>query len=208
MLVNTVAGKTARRPIADSEGTMNITKYLDALTAIYRANEADSPHELRLPRPAAKRTMAKAEKATRASLDADLRQLWERFDGSAEAPFLHDGEYLFSYALLSVEESLDHRSAFEDRAPHYGADSEPTEPRDPRVGNGWFSRGWLPFAAENDHAVLLVDHQPLGSGTPGQVIRYIQDPDRIEYVCDSISELLEKSIKAIQADPLEFLHIY
>lgn len=186
---------------------MNIQRYLDALTAIYRANETDSPHLLRLPSPATKRSMAKVERATGASLDANLRHLWERFDGSDGAPFLHDGTYLFSYALLSVEESLDHRSAFEDRAPQYSGSIEHTDPRDARVGIGWFSPGWLPFAAEGDHAVLLVDQQPLGSGTPGQVIRYIHDPDRIEYVCDSISELLQTSINAIQADPLEFLQI-
>lgn len=203
-----LTGPVAAATVPRSTSTMNIQRYLDALTAIYRANEADSPHQLRLPRPAAKRLMTKAEKATGASLDADLRHLWELFDGSNGAPFLRDGKYLFSYALLSVEESLDHRSAFEDRAPHYSGRSERTGPRDARVGNGWFSPGWLPFAAEDDHAVLLVDHQPLGSGTPGQVIRYIHDPDRIEYVCDSISELLQTSINAIQADPLEFLQIY
>lgn len=187
---------------------MNIQSYLDAVKAVYEANKADNPHRLRMRHPAKRRLLAQVEKTIGTPLNAELRTLWEQFDGSGGAPFFHDERYLFSYEFLSVSESLDHRSCFEKRAPQYDGTFECTEPRDVRVGDGWFSSGWLPFAAEYDHAVLLVDHRPLGTGIPGQVIRYVHDPDRIEFVCDSVAELLPVSIKAIRADPLEFLGIY
>ena len=187
---------------------MNVSDYLDAVRAIYREHGGESPHRLKLRRPAEEHALAAAEEAIGGPLHPELRALWRTTGGSDGAPVFHDGRYLFGYALLSVEQALEQRSYFAIRAPQYDGTVEGTDPRDPRVGDSWLSAGWLPFAAEYDHAVLLVDHRPLGVGSPGQVIRYIHDPDHIDYVCESIAELLPLSIRAIQADPLEFLAIF
>ena len=187
---------------------MNVTDYLSALKVIYRDHGAESPHTLRLRRKVGAKAIAKVEKVMGTTLHPQLRALWDVANGSDDAPVFHDGKYLCGYALLSVEQALDERDCFKHRAPQYDRAPACTAPRDPRVGVGWFSPGWLPFAAESDHAVLLVDHQPLGSGVPGQIIRYVHDPDRIEYVADSLAELLPRSLAAIQNDPAELLCIF
>lgn len=181
-----------------------IETYFRAIAQVYAEHGEESPHSFQLRPGATREELGRASSAIGTELDARLRALWEHANGSDGAPVVHDGELLFGYALLSIDEALSMRSAFERRAPQY----EPSSDRDPRVGKGWFSTGWLPFAAEHDHAVLLVDHTPLGSGAAGQVIRYVHDPDRIEHVADSITELLEESLEAIQEDPLELLGVF
>jgi len=46
---------------------------------------------------------------------------------------------------------------------------------DKKVGDGWFRRGWIPFAADGYGNLLCVDMQPGPRGKPGQVVCFWHD---------------------------------
>ncbi len=186
-----------------------LTTYLKVVRTIYGEHAEDNPHEFTLNKRASVSSLKKAKGQLGVPLNQQLEALWSIANGSDGAPLFHDGQRLAGYALLSIQQAFEERSFFEQRASQYDGEIESDEPRDPRVGDGWFSDGWLPFAAIEGGALqLLIDHQPLGTGKPGQVIGYSHDPDEMVFIADSIADLLPISLKAIQDDPLEFLGIY
>lgn len=181
--------------------------YLDDVRRIYERHGAQSPFKLSLERKARDSDLRKAEKALAQPLDAALAALWSITSGSSGAPLLHDGELLCSYALIAPTQAILERELYRKRAHDY--DEHEDKDRDERVGRGWYSEGWLPFAEiEGGGVQLLIDHRPLGSGKPGQVIRYRHDPDEIDFVATSLLDLLPVSLRAIQQDPDEFLCIF
>ena len=184
--------------------------YRKAVERVYQANAEDSPHDFALAAGASPKVLKQAAEAIGAALDTQLASVWAMANGSDNAPLLMDGDHLASYALLSITEAIAEREHFRQRAPQYSSDGnvEENEPRDGRVGAGWFSEGWLPFASSAGGLMLILDHQPNGSGKGGQVIGYAHDPDELFFVADSLSELLSISRGQIEADPLEFLEIF
>ena len=206
----------------------SLAGYFSAVRAIYAEHGARSQYELKLEDSADSREMQSVEAAIGVTLDPRLETLWRMTRASGGAPLFQDGRFLNAYALVSPSEALVHRSMFEQRAQARTAraglpnrrpparegrlvayvPSGPHPPRDPRVGDGWFSPGWLPFAVEETGVGLLVDHRPLGTGEPGQVLRYAVGTDDLERVAGSIAELLALSREQIEGDALEFLGIF
>ncbi len=184
--------------------------YLKAVERVYRANAQDCPHDFVLAPGASPKALKLAAETIGRTLDTQLSSVWAIANGSNDAPLLMDGDHLASYALLSITEGIAEREYFRQRAPQYSSDGNVDEntPRDGRVGAGWFSEGWLPFASNAGGLVLILDHQPNGSGNGGQVIGYAHDSDELFFVADSLSDLLSISLGQIEADPLEFLGLF
>jgi cell wall assembly regulator SMI1 len=53
--------------------------------------------------------------------------------------------------------------------------------------------------------LLIADLVPSGTGKSGQIIAFTHDPDEIEHIAPSFANLLENSMKAIEADSEELL---
>ena len=192
-----------------------IAKYLVGVEKVYASDGAESEYTFELAKGASDGDFEKVRAALGRDLDPWLEVFWHQANGSRGNPVLCDGELLASYSLLSMKDALKERRSFEVRAPQYEGTVqydrtvESDEPRDKRIGEGWFSPGWLPFAsAAAGSMVLLVDHAPQGKGRAGQILRFVHDPDRIEFVASSLGALLPKSLKAIKSDPEEFLCIF
>ncbi|HTA93971.1 MAG TPA: SMI1/KNR4 family protein [Polyangiaceae bacterium] len=139
-------------------------------------------------------------------LPEDLRTAWLTTDGlgDCQTVFARPGR-LTGYDFLSLAAALRAREGLRRRAATYSRYTEP-EPRDARIGAGWFQPGWLPFAGFGGGTLLLLlDMAPASAGTPGQIIAFTHDPDQIEYVAQSFADLLKGSLEAIAADAEEFL---
>ncbi len=185
-----------------------IAKYLAGVEKVYASDGAESEYTFELARGASDGDFENVRTVLGCELDPWLEVFWHQANGSRGNPMLSDGELLASYSLLSTKDALRERRSFGKRAPQYDGAVQSDEPRDKRVGEGWFSPGWLPFAsAAAGSMVLLVDHAPQGNGRAGQILRFVHDPDRIEFVANSLGALLPKSLKAIKSDPEEFLCI-
>lgn len=204
-------------------------EYLKAIESIYAAHAAESKFSFELDPPADARALDAVERELGTPLDPQLRQLWLTTHSSHGAPLFEDGRFLNAYALLSTTEALDERACLQQRRESRArrAHLSPKEPpvragrmiahvptgppryeADPRVGVGWYSPGWLPFALEETGVGLIVDHAPLGTGYPGQVLRYAPGEEEILFVASSIADLLPASRRQIELDPLEFLSIF
>lgn len=80
---------------------------------------------------------------------------------------------------------------------------EQEQPRDPRIGSGWYQAGWLPFVAPD--LLPIADHSPTASGQCGQIIAFSHDLDTISYVCTDFATLLEQSLATIREHPEDCL---
>ncbi|CAN0572760.1 unnamed protein product, partial [Laminaria digitata] len=165
-------------------------RYFASVRAVYIEHGADSEFRLRLAPPAKAEAIEKARRAVDAELNSDLARLWSFANGSSRAPVFHDGKFLRSYALLTIQQAIQQQEFFKIRAAQYTRQNQSETLRDPRVGEAWFSSGWMPFAAQEGNCVLLVDHTPRGIGAPGQVIGFAPDPEELFFVADSLGDLL------------------
>ncbi|MDG9970086.1 SMI1/KNR4 family protein [Achromobacter mucicolens] len=181
---------------------MNFSLYLDRLRAVCDAHG----HALHLNPGAAESGLEAVEAELGFPIAADARQAWLLTNGAErDAPVFMRPGYLTAYDFLPLEKAIAGRARMADRAPRYAGYEEP-EPRDARIRDGWFHPGWLPFASFGGATMLLmVDHSPSESGTPGQIIAFTHDPDQITWVAPSFAALLTGSIAEVEADPEEFL---
>jgi len=185
-----------------SEIEMTFIDYLTRLEGLYRRRQI---------------TLSRREAASVAELQAlerkigqalprDLRAAWRATDGigNQQTVFARPGR-LTGYEFLSVAGALEAREGLRERAPTYAGYREP-QTRDQRIRAGWFHQGWLPFAEFGGGTLLLiVDLVPSGTGKSGQIIAFTHDPDEIEHIAPSFANLLENSMKAIEADSEELL---
>lgn len=184
---------------------MNFPHYLDRLRAVCDAHG----HALNLKPRAAESQLEAVEAELGFSIAAGLRQAWLLANGAErDVPVFMRPGYLTAYDFLPQEKAIAGRARMADRASRYVGYEEPA-PRDARIRDGWFHPGWLPFASFGGATLLLmVDHSPSETGTPGQIIAFTHDPDQITWVAPSFAALLEGSITEIEADPEEFLGEY
>lgn len=135
-----------------------------------------------------------------------LKAAWLAADGGDawQTVFARSG-YLTGYGFLPLQAAMKQWRGMRDRAPRY-ADYMQPHARDPRLRDGWFQPGWLPFAGfAAPTLLLLLDHTPAAAGTPGQVIAFTHDPDAMDYVCTDFPTLLGESLLQIAAEPEDLL---
>ena len=180
---------------------MNFKAYCEGLSRLYSAEG----FELKLGPGASEAALDRAEAHLGFSLTEELRGAWLHADGAREkCPVFVRPGYLSAFCFLSIGEAVEAREGMRRRSSRYEGYQEP-RPRDPRVMQGWFQEGWLPFAGFGSATMLLVeDHAPSPLGRRGQIVAFTHDPDAIEYVAPSFAELLAASIKSIADDPDEF----
>jgi cell wall assembly regulator SMI1 len=70
---------------------------------------------------------------------------------------------------------------------------------DKKVLDGWFRRGWIPFAADGFGNLLCVDTEPGPRGKPGQVIEYWQDDAERAAVSASLLAWMRKVARDLPA---------
>ena len=184
---------------------MNFSHYLDQVRTVCSAHN----HSLNVNPGAAESVLEAVEAELGFPISADARQAWLLANGAErDAPVFMRPDFLTAYDFLPLQKAIAGRARMADRAPRYVGYEEP-EPRDARIRDGWFHPGWLPFASFGGATLLLmVDHSPSKTGTPGQIIAFTHDPDQITWVAPSFAALLEGSITEIEADPDEFLGEY
>lgn len=140
-------------------------------------------------------------------ITAELRDAWRACNGGAwcwQTVFANPG-YMTGYSFLTIADALEERATMKKRSALYGEYVDP-EPRDPRVRDGWFHDGWLPFAGFGGGTLLLLqDYSPTEAGRVGQILSFSHDPDSIEFVATSLSELLTPSLENILSNPDDFL---
>ncbi|AKJ29062.1 SMI1/KNR4 family protein [Caldimonas brevitalea] len=126
-------------------------------------------------------TMAQIEAAERRighELPADVRAAYLRHNGTADSTRLH-GPYFFHYAAwCSLDAMVD---GWESRCEliqrfREGPDSEYLFPeedeswRELEVRLDWSNPNWIPLGHTNTASTLLIDLQPAGMGTRGQLL--------------------------------------
>lgn len=180
---------------------MNFSHYRDRLRGVYDTHA----YALNLNPAATKAALEAVEAQLGFPISADARRAWLLADGAeSDAVFIRPG-FLTAYEFLSLEEAMTERAHMANRAPRYAGFDEPAS-TDARIMDGWSHQGWLPFASFGGGTLLLmVDHSPTEAGTPGQIIAFTHDPDKIPWVAPNFAALLMSSIVEIEADPEEFL---
>ncbi|MCL2716191.1 MAG: SMI1/KNR4 family protein [Alphaproteobacteria bacterium] len=176
--------RTARNP------ALNFAEYILELQKIY----ARYGVSLRLAAGNAEKTLIKAEARLGFALEPGLRQAWRMANGSER------WDYVFAtiepFEFLSLDKAIEERSSMEQLAPQYQGYVEP-KPRDKRIRPGWYHEGWLPFASfEHCTLSLIQDYSPSEKGNAGQIIAYIHDADRIEYIAPDFPTFLALSLKS------------
>ena len=159
---------------------MEFPAFVSALKAFYQDN--DQP--LRLKPKTTQADIAAAEQELGFEIDPALKAAWLAANGgpSYKPVFARQG-YLTGYDFLPLQDALKQWRGLRTRAPRYAGYGQPT-PRDPRIQDGWFQEGWLPFAGFSAPTLMLMlDHTPTAQGRPGQIIAFTHDPDSIDYVC-------------------------
>lgn len=155
--------------------------------------------------PASEEALAALERMTGHALPAGLRKAWLVADGQGitpDAPLFwrtedDDDGRLVGYDFLSVEQA---------REAHVEQSRRTTRadrtPRDSRIGDGAFLRGWLPFADFGAGAALLmIDLDPSPMGVIGQIIARSDDPPGVAWIAGSFDELVALSLAALESDP-------
>ncbi|WP_174074044.1 SMI1/KNR4 family protein [Rhizobium rhizogenes] len=190
---------------ATTRTDMIFADYVEALRHVYSKHDA----HINLADGNAETALAEAEARLGFSLDPDLREAWRIADGSEhEVRVFLRPDFLTGYDFLSLASAQKARASMERVSPQYVGYSEPS-PRDPRIRDGWFQRGWLPFAAFGGNSLMLIqDYTPSEKGKTGQIIAFTHDPDEISYVAPDFRTFLKLSLQAIKDDPEEFLELF
>lgn len=180
---------------------MNFPDYISALTAMHLEHKS----KLHLRAGASLSMLEEAERRLGFAIGEELKAAWEFANGSKEwATVFSKPGMLQPYSFLSVSEALEERKRMRLRCDQYEGYVSP-HPRSRKIRPGWFQEGWLPFASFGGATLLLIqDFTPSTQGRQGQIISFAHDPDSIDYVVSSFSELLPKSIKNIKRYSEEF----
>ena len=90
-------------------------------------------------------------------------------------------------------------------APRYAGYGQPT-PRDPRIQDGWFQEGWLPFAGFSAPTLMLMlDHTPTAQGEAGADHRLHARSGFHRLRVRGLPHLLAQTLEQIEEDPEDFL---
>ncbi len=170
---------------------MTPSSYLASVAAAYAG--FDQALELNPPLPADARA-ALLEKLG-FELPEWLNQLWQCADGGPDyQPVFARPNYFTGADFLSVADAMDMRDRLRGIAGNYIGWQE-DKPRDPRVRDGWFLDGWVPFAAFGGSTIVLfADCDPAPGGTAGQVIAFVHDPDQISLLAPDGESYLQQSL--------------
>ena len=181
---------------------MQFPTFVSALAALHDANG----EPLQLKPGASPEEIAEAEAELGFAICPALKAAWLAANGGTawQTVFARTG-YLTGYEFLSLQAAMKQWRGMRERAPRYADYTQP-HPRDPRLREGWFQHGWLPFAGfAAPTMMLLLDHTPSERGTPCQVIAFTHDPDAMDYVCSDFATLLVESLAQIEAEPEDLL---
>ena len=131
---------------------MEFPAFVSALKAFYQDN--DQP--LRLKPKTTEADIAAAEQELGFEIDPALKAAWLAANGgpSYKPVFARQG-YLTGYDFLPLQDALKQWRGLRTRAPRYAGYGQPT-PRDPRIQDGWFQEGWLPFAGFSAPTLMLM----------------------------------------------------
>lgn len=106
------------------------------------------------------------------------------------------------YRVLSLEEITRLKTFFQnmnkrmDEFEGYFT-KEDIEQVDKRIQPYLFHKKWIPFATRDNSLYLMMDFVPSPKGTMGQIIKYIHDPEWVEFVAEDLDDVLHKSLKNI-----------
>lgn len=142
------------------------------------------------------------------ALPEDFRSFYSKKNGSGYAFHVlypgneGDGEYPPFY-LMSLDEMREIKSYFCERDERLDAYYGPEEVQrlDPEIKPYLFHKAWYPFATMAGGSLyLMLDFDPAGPGTSGQIIMYVHDPDFVYYIAPSFTELLQASNRNLRTD--------
>ncbi len=181
---------------------MNFDTYVSRLQRLY----SDLNLELELAAPAGDRELEKLQAVVEIEIPDDMIQCWKRSNGSESYPFFGHPHLVIPYEFLTVNQAISAYQGLESRAVNYEALGL-ERASDPRIKDGWFHRGWLPFAEFVGGDILICDLAP-ESGKRGQVIGFSHDPDDIVFIAASLPELLDLSLAALEEEQDQFFEDY
>ena len=141
------------------------------------------------------------EKQYGVRLPDDFRAFYRHKDGSGYGlhmlyPGDADQASCPPFYLMSLDEIRETKHYFcdvdEKLEEHYG--EEELRQLDPEIKPYLFHKPWIPFATMAGGSLyLMLDFDPTDTGTYGQIIMYVHDPDFVYYVAPSFTELLRMS---------------
>ena len=141
-------------------------------------------------------------------LPDDFKKLYKYKNGSAY-PFnifntTYDNDCVSSFFLLSLDEIRKEKKYFNENKLMADDDffsNEDITKLDKRIKPFINNERWIPFAQlVNGSLYLMLDFDPSETGTMGQIIIYVHDPDFIYYVSKDINGLLQDTISNLEID--------
>lgn len=136
------------------------------------------------------------------TLPSDLKALFQYKNGSKffDIFFIDIGACEFHFTLLSLEEITAKKEYFQNKNallsdfPEYFSEQDIANMADERIKPYLFNEKWIPFAQASGSIYLMLDFTPANKGEVGQIICYIHDPDKIVYVANSITEVIDSTL--------------
>ncbi len=104
----------------------------------------------------------------------------------------------YPYYLLSAEEMIANEAEAQNYSDIINREYEPDEiPVDDKIIDDASQLKWLHFSDcmnNGGTSQLFIDFSPSETGTSGQIVMYVHDPDSLEVIADSFDKYLEKLI--------------
>lgn len=144
--------------------------------------------------PAPPSAIAAAEAALGRPLPPELAGSASIHDGQRGAGF----ELFARWGLLSLDRAVDTWKMLEQVAAASGGAEPPITTHGP-VRPVWWSRAWIPFAADGNGDVLTLDMDPANGGQPGQVVLYFHDSERREVLAPGLGAWLTQIADDLEA---------
>ena len=149
--------------------------------------------------------LAEFEKEFDIILPNTFKELYRYKNGSGY-PFdilfpVHDEEICLPQFLLSLDEIRKVKKYFcnKDLDLKEYVDKSEVANLDERIRPYLQHTNWLPFAEMPNCAInLMLDFNPTETGTKGQIIIFVHDPDFVYYICKTLEDLLDDTITTLE----------
>lgn len=135
------------------------------------------------------------EKATGVVLPEEGKELYRMHNGQLRDPFPIGHLFPMGF-FLPLEEVADTSNALWSNIEGEDELTIDYKSEDPRIADGFFAQGWLPFLDDGGGDYDCMDTNPGDQGTVGQILTYFHDCDN-EFNATSLSAYLDQECRKL-----------
>lgn len=137
-------------------------------------------------------------------LPEDFKAVYRYKNGSGYMSLIWSQEGFYrGFRLLSLQQMCRIKSYFQNKNCEMTEfpdiiDEKQLQQLDKRIKPYLFCERWFPFAECAGSLYLMLDYNPSETGSVGQIICYVHDPDFIYYIAQNITEALKLTETVIE----------